>query len=61
MTVLLHLYDSVIFLCIFDESLMNNLLHNLKTGIFNVFNTLSQEQYLGVKRTKDTICSNWKG
>jgi hypothetical protein len=26
MTVLLHLYDNVTFLCFFDESLMNNLL-----------------------------------
>jgi hypothetical protein len=27
MTLLLQLYDSVTFLCFFDEILMNNLLH----------------------------------
>ena len=28
MTLLLHLYDIVTFLCVFDERLMNNLLQN---------------------------------
>ena len=28
MTLLLHLYDSVTFLCAFDERLMNDLLQN---------------------------------